>query len=72
MAVATPSIEGLEDIPLVGRIVAVWPMFDALTSERPYKRPGKWTVPWPFEREQRQPFGPGVCAGGSSTTLMRL
>ena len=31
-----------EDIPLVGRIVAVCDVFDALTSERPYKRP--WSV----------------------------
>lgn len=31
-----------EDIPLVGRIVAVSDVFDALTSERPYKR--AWSV----------------------------
>ena len=31
-------------IPLFGRIVAVADVFDALTSERPYKRP------WPIER----------------------
>jgi putative two-component system response regulator len=31
-----------EDIPLVGRIVAVADVFDALTTERPYKKP--WTV----------------------------
>jgi putative two-component system response regulator len=31
-----------EDIPLVGRIVAVADVFDALTHERPYKR--AWTV----------------------------
>ncbi len=42
-----------EDIPLFGRIVAVADVFDALTSERPYKKP------WPLEdaagylREQR-------------------
>lgn len=35
---------GLKDveIPLIGRIVAVADVFDALLSERPYKRP--WTV----------------------------
>lgn len=32
-----------EDIPLLGRIVAVADVFDALTSERPYKRA------WPLE-----------------------
>jgi len=31
-----------EDIPRVGRIVAIADVFDALTSERPYKR--AWTV----------------------------
>ncbi|MBI5705802.1 MAG: PAS domain S-box protein [Armatimonadetes bacterium] len=31
-----------KDIPLVGRIVAICDVFDALTSERPYKRA------WPF------------------------
>lgn len=31
-----------EDIPLVGRIVAIADVFDALTSERPYKK--AWTV----------------------------
>jgi len=34
-------LEGL-DIPLSARIVAVADVFDALTSERPYKR--AWTV----------------------------
>ena len=33
-----------EAIPLFGRIVAVADVFDALTSERPYKRP------WPVDR----------------------
>ncbi len=32
-----------EDIPLVGRIVAIADVFDALTSHRPYKKP------WPLE-----------------------
>ena len=32
-----------EEIPLVGRICAVCDVFDALTSQRPYKKP------WPFE-----------------------
>ena len=36
-----------EDIPLIGRIVAVSDVFDALTSERPYKR--AWTVDVAFE-----------------------
>lgn len=31
-----------EDIPLAGRIAALADVFDALTSERPYKKP--WTV----------------------------
>ena len=36
--------EGLkgDDIPLVGRIVALADVFDALTSERPYKK--AWSV----------------------------
>ncbi len=37
----TPGLGG-EDIPLVGRIVAVADVFDALTHERPYKV--AWTV----------------------------
>ena len=38
------DLEGLkgENIPLVGRIVAIADVFDALTSERPYKR--AWSV----------------------------
>ena len=36
-----------EDIPLIGRIVAVSDVFDALTSERPYKR--AWAVDVAFE-----------------------
>ena len=31
-----------EDIPLVGRIVCICDVFDALTSERPYKK--AWTI----------------------------
>lgn len=34
-----------EDIPLVGRIAAVADVFDALTSTRAYKAPGRWTAP---------------------------
>lgn len=36
-----------EDIPSVGRIVAIADVFDALTSERPYKR--AWPVPEAIE-----------------------
>ena len=41
-----------EDIPLVGRIVAIADVFDALTSERPYKK--AWTVERAVEYLQQQ------------------
>lgn len=41
-----------EDIPLAGRIVAVADVFDALTSERPYKR--AWSVEEAREEIQNQ------------------
>lgn len=55
-----------EDIPLVGRIVAVADVFDALTNERPYK------AAWPIEqaiteiqRQSGQQFDPAVVAAFS-------
>jgi len=36
-----------EDIPLFGRIVAIADVFDALTSERPYK------LAWEFDKASR-------------------
>ena len=41
-----------EDIPMAGRIVAVADVFDALTSERPYKR--SWPLTDAVEEIQRQ------------------
>lgn len=56
----TPGLAG-EDIPLVGRIVAVADVFDALTHERPYKR--AWsvdeTVEW-MESMRAEKFDPRV------------
>lgn len=54
------QLEG-EAIPLVGRIVAVADVFDALTSERPYKSP--WSVEDAVEfmnKQQGQHFDPQV------------
>ncbi len=56
----TPGLGG-EDIPLVGRIVAVADVFDALTHERPYK--AAWsvdeTVDW-MESNRGAKFDPRV------------
>ncbi|HEU5210031.1 MAG TPA: HD domain-containing phosphohydrolase [Longimicrobiales bacterium] len=56
----TPGLGGA-DIPLVGRIVAVADVFDALTHERPYK--AAWsvedTVEW-MESMRGRKFDPGV------------
>jgi putative two-component system response regulator len=48
----TGYLKGLrgEQIPLVGRIVAVADVFDALTHRRPYKEP------WPLERAVAEVF----------------
>ncbi len=43
-----PTAQQGEEIPLVGRIVAVADVFDALTHERPYKRA------WPAEEALRE------------------
>jgi putative two-component system response regulator len=52
-----------EDIPLHGRIVAVADVFDALTSERPYKH--AWSVPdarAEIEAQSGRQFDPAVVA----------
>jgi putative two-component system response regulator len=56
----TPGIKG-EDIPLVGRIVAVADVFDALTHARPYKP--AWSVEdavGEIERQRGRQFDPRV------------
>jgi putative two-component system response regulator len=50
-----------EDIPLIGRIAAVADVFDALTSERPYKK--AWTIEDAvglIERESGEQFDPRI------------
>jgi len=52
-----------EAIPLVGRICAVCDVFDALTSDRPYKR--AWTVGEALaeiERQSGRHFDPRIAA----------
>jgi putative two-component system response regulator len=52
-----------EDIPLYGRIVAIADVFDALTSERPYKE--RWSVDRAFAHlrtESGQHFDPALLA----------
>ena len=54
------SLRG-EDIPIVGRIVAIVDVFDALTCVRPYKR--AWSIESAFElikKEAGQHFDPGL------------
>jgi len=64
-----------EDIPLMGRIVAVSDVFDALTSERPYKR--AWTVDDAFEyldKEKGKHFEAGLvdCFLGLMPELLEI
>ena len=50
-----------EDIPLVGRIVAIADVFDALTSKRPYKRAWTEQEALDFLREQKgRQFDPAL------------
>jgi putative two-component system response regulator len=50
-----------EDIPLVGRIVAIADTFDALTSKRPYKDPYPPEVTYDILKKERgQHFDPQV------------
>ncbi len=54
-----PKGLGEEEIPLIGRILAIADVFDALTSERPYKK--AWTVDDAVEliiREKGKHFDP--------------
>ncbi len=48
-----PNGLGNDDIPLSGRICGLADVFDALTSERPYKRPWPMDETLAFIREQR-------------------
>ena len=56
----TPGLAG-EDIPIVGRIVAVADVFDALTQERPYKKawPVADTLSW-MQTMRGAKFDPAV------------
>lgn len=50
-----------QEIPLIGRIVAIADVFDALLSERPYKRPWSVEDTLSYVREQRgKHFEPAV------------
>ncbi len=64
-----------EDIPLMGRIVAVADVFDALTSERPYKK--AWHVDDAFallEKEKGKHFEPALvdCFLGVMPELLEI
>ncbi|HAK45746.1 MAG TPA: two-component system response regulator [Spirochaeta sp.] len=52
-----------EEIPLIGRIIAVTDVFDALTSRRPYKEPWPVEKAWKLlEEESGKHFDPSVVA----------